>query len=190
MPLVATAPFTMEELRAWLRVSDASQDALLEIIGNSATETLERLTGRIFVERTITERRSGDGTTRLELTAYPVSTVSSVTEDGIAVAASSYRLDGPAGVLWRLNGVWIRGEGNVDVVYTAGWPLASVPGDVKRVALEMAKVIWDEWGGQAASVTSLAIGPASLTIRQAWPHHVATAIDALRRDSRVQPLVT
>jgi uncharacterized phiE125 gp8 family phage protein len=184
------APFTMEQLRRWLRVSDTSFDATLEEIGNAVTDEIERLTNRLYVQRTVSEIRDGDGGRRLELRRYPVSAVTSFTVDDAAVAAADYDLDKEGGVIWLLNGKRLtRGERNVKVTYTAGYVLADVPAEVTRVAREMAKVIWDEWQAGVISAASVNVGPASYVVRPGWPYHVMAALEGLRREVRAQAAV-
>jgi hypothetical protein len=61
--------------------------------------------------------------------------ITSVEEDGSAVSASDYTVNGEAGILRRLNGCW---SGQVIVVvYAAGFASDRIPSDLKQFAREL-----------------------------------------------------
>ena len=129
-------------------------------------------------------RLDGLGTSSLLLPELPVRSVTSVTTfdaDGnneTELVGNTDYIVGRAGILWRLsNYTWPRGHANVVVVYTHGWDLSEtvqgsgsgasdeierVPSDIRRVALELAKRLYQNASADAG-LTSRTLGNYSET---------------------------
>lgn len=106
-------------------MSDTSDEALLAQLINQASADIESRCNRTLTRETRTaEAYTGDGGKKLYLDLYPVTAVSSVTLDGVAV--TDYILTGKSGLLTREAG-WTRGLA-ITVTYTGGYQLEAVTG--------------------------------------------------------------
>lgn len=144
----ASEPLTLAEAKAWLKVDFTEDDALITSLISAAREAVENYTLQKLLPQTITEKydRLGDG---LELSAYPVLSMSSITytdEVGFlqSLATEQYVLDDfkrmptitPAnGVTWPTT---LEQANVVTVVYVAGYANASsVPAGIKNAILKL-----------------------------------------------------
>lgn len=133
----------------------------------------------------------GKGRQRLVLPEAPVWEVSEVIENGVTLDPADYTLDDGrqiTGMYLRKVGVttvpslinnyygstyptWYIGVGNIAVTYTHGWDVTEpptyerVPSSIRRVALSLAKRIYQNSGSTASTgaTTSLKIGTATET---------------------------
>jgi hypothetical protein len=99
---------------------------------------IERTVGTSFIARTVTDERHSGGYEAIVLKKPYVISVTSATEDGVAVT-DTLRAEG--GVLQRFAAGsytptrWATGTGNVLVTYQAGYS-STVPADIKEAALQ------------------------------------------------------
>lgn len=121
-----------------LHPADVGDDVTLEQIAEAVTADLERETGRVFVARALTDRIVGDGRPALVLRGYPVDSITTITEDDVAVASTEYRLDVATGLLWRESGVWRR-DAVIVVQYVAGYARTAVPSDVLALGVDLVR---------------------------------------------------
>lgn len=180
---------SLADVKPWLKlaVTDVQHDTVLDALCNAITEELEQATSRIFITRSITETLDGTGTSQMHLIGYPVTAVSSFTNEGTAVPTADYHLDSAAGILKRDSdvSVWEAGTANYAITYTAGYARASLPARVVQTGLELLRHRYADWAAGADTVTALSMGGQSYTPRSTWPYQVRDAIDALRHEYRV-----
>jgi len=81
----------------------------------------------------------GTGSTKLFLPNLPVSSITSVTVDGVLLDPTYYAL-AENGVLWRKYGTWTVGACNIEITYTHGY--AAIPEDVKGVCYRSASRLY------------------------------------------------
>lgn len=132
--------FTLAQLRALPDMSDATKytDALVLDAATYITAIIEREVGTSFIERTVTSEVHDGGTDSIVLKSSFVQSVTSATEDGVAVT-DDLRAEG--GVLRRFASGsytpvrWASGLGNVAVTYEAGYS-ATPPGDILKAAMQ------------------------------------------------------
>lgn len=150
------ALLTLAELRAAVGISDGSKDPQLQTIGDRVAARLAAAcrvpaagtAPPTLRQETLTETfRQGYGglcPVELLLARRPVVSVTSVTEDDVAVAAGDYEILASAGSLRRLCDDapthWLAAK--TVVVYVAGW--ATVPDGLKRAAEELARQYYFE----------------------------------------------
>ena len=127
-----------------------------------------------------------------------VSAITSLTEDGVslttvsvpgesqpyAAGSGAVLLSTPGKLLraeivsngygWSLQS-WSPGYGNVRVVCTAGWPLASVPDDLKECAREMTWIVYKE--GSRSGMDSLSDGGSAIQFIRTLPHLMQRTLD-------------
>jgi hypothetical protein len=147
-----------------------SVDADLEQLIEAASRIANRYARRHLAATNYTERLSGYGGDALLLRQRPVQSITSVHIDsnrlfGNDTAVTDYEADTPAGILYRYSG-WTRGRRNIQVVYRAGYELASVPEDLQGAVANVAYWLYRR-------VQENAIGIRSITS----PDGINTAID-------------
>ena len=127
---------TLAEAKTFLGIaaSDTARDALLESLIGAVSESVEALTGRIFVSRAVLAEPHEGGGNCLQLDHYPVASIQAVSENGRALDGEAYEPDLRSGILAK-SGRW--GE-TVLVSYTPGYGAA---GDVPR-AVKLACWLW------------------------------------------------
>lgn len=107
-------------------------------------------TGRDWESKERDELYPGMGGITLLLRHYPVTSVTSITEDGVTIDpddSNRIELEGAKGMLIRTTGSWIRTRRRViRVVYLGG---EKPPDDLQLAALEMSKFVWQSSGGHA-----------------------------------------
>jgi hypothetical protein len=123
------------------KVEDADARALLI---TAASDWVERYCQREFTQATVTETISPAGVARLILRRPPVTSITSVTLDDTALAATEYVLDPDGMTLWRgeagsgrRRSAWPAGVGSLVVVYVGGY--ATIPAQVKLATVETIK---------------------------------------------------
>lgn len=137
--MAVTDIVTVAEVKTHLNISasDTSQDTELAAFIEAVTPVVEHITGPV-VARQVVEKHDG-GCEAIVLRQPPVVSVTSVTEDGVTVAASDYTLS-DAGVLYRTSRVWLYGRGKVQVTYQAG--RSAVPASIALAAKELVRINW------------------------------------------------
>ena len=135
-----------------LGISGTAQDAQLDHYITAASLAAAQYCNRVFPAETVQDRfdltfprmrYGGDG--KLQLSRWPVISVTSITENGVVlVAETDYRLDAANGTLWRLSpttgNVTSWGTTPVLAVYQAGY--ASIPADLEDAAIRMIRTRW------------------------------------------------
>lgn len=127
---------TLANAKAWLGINQTTDDAILVRLISAASRMVLGEIGRgSLLSRSQTEHYNGVGGSRLMLRRWPVTAVSSVTVDGVAIAAQTAR---PLGAGWALE-PWdgtdpgrpqfidlfgyrfAAGRQNIDITYRAGY---------------------------------------------------------------------
>jgi hypothetical protein len=160
-------------------------DGRLLQAADGASAEIERQTGCVFVSRSCSEARHGNGRDTVLLKFRPIVSVSSVTIGGAAVLSTEYVIDADLGSLTLINGrVWTEGRKNVVLAYVAGWGAQdadTLPADVYRAGLDLAKAIYDELAAGVIAVTTVNVGASSMVLKTAdFPPSVKRVIDTWR----------
>ena len=185
MPLDANALVTLQAAKDYLRVTGTSDDAILELLINRASDLCETWCLRPLKERTLTNvRLIGPCTPRLPLLAVPVNVAEpiSVSVDGIAqlvwtaeadgdpadfdVVLASYHPEGSRGPdhLYRAAG-WAGSSAqpyNVLLTYTGGFP--TVPDDVQLGCLYIVQRLYRDVQKQLTDVVTVTTAAGGLTL--------------------------
>lgn len=132
----------LSDVKTYLGTTTTNTDAALTALITSVSATIENFCNRTFAQADYTDTYNGTGKSALYLREGPITAVSSVTVDGLAIpaAASStsygYVFDDSmlyiraGGTCERFN----KGVQNVTVTYTAGY--AAIPQDVNQACVE------------------------------------------------------
>lgn len=145
MSLSANAIITLADAKAFLHKQNIStDDDIIETVIEAVSATFQNEAGPDLKSVTYTaEVNDGTGKSFLYLPHYPVTTLTSVVEDGSTlVKDTDYFIDMDGGILEKANygcgyhsfsGRWTRSKGGVVVTYVAGY--ATLPADIKLAAL-------------------------------------------------------
>jgi hypothetical protein len=146
--------FTEAELKALPDMS-AETSARITAAAAWAVGVIERVVGTSFIARTVTDEAYDGGGDAIVLLKPYVLSITSATEDGIAVTDT---LRVRSGVLRRFSSTtsfvpisWAAGVGNVLVTYQSGYS-ATPPADIKEAALQATR--WHLLEGRANNVNS------------------------------------
>lgn len=133
---------TPAELKGLLRRPDlADDDATLSLCLRGATAVIDGYCGQLIGNITETVELLGGGSF-VTLPGFPVSNVTSVTENGTLLTEGSYQWT-TDGILTRLGGhVW---GSKVEVTYTYG--VGATPADIQLVCLSLAARYYLNPGG-------------------------------------------
>jgi len=148
---------------------ESYDDDLLDTLINAATKKCEDYCGRAFIQRAITENRIGDGGTLLKLNKRPVSTFTSLTDNGSALTVGdSFTIYYEEGILsrpvytdsWSGAIGWTKGS-KLTIVYIAGYAAtqaatqALVPDAVAAVLVAVANWYENRLGVKSQSVSGV-----------------------------------
>lgn len=149
---------TLADVKRHLGTAATSDDALLSSLITQVSSAVASRLSRELLTGARTETRDGNGKTKLVLNDYPVTAVSSVVVDGIAIPPApdvltpGYRFSSTA---ITLNGYcFARGQQNVELAYTAGF--AAVPEDVQLAVLDTVALAYKQRDHLDVSSKSLA----------------------------------
>jgi uncharacterized phiE125 gp8 family phage protein len=146
-----TQPVTLVEAKAWCKITNATEDALITALIVAATEKAEKFTNRVFVTRTITGYLSGLDRSQyevgyyLELRRAPLGSVTTVkvTEDESleTVSSDDYNVKETGGfpriVFEEVNESPDRVPYPYQVEFVAGYgAAAAVPEAIKAAIME------------------------------------------------------
>jgi hypothetical protein len=161
MALSLASLVTVAEAGAHLRLDSSTimtDTTLLEGLIDAATREVEDYTGRVFITKTITETRIGDGEVTLRLWKRPVTDITSVSLAGVALAGTDWIERLSIGRIYYNSGWTIDEE--VVVVYTAGYGAreaaqAACPEAVLAVKMLVASMYEDREGVKSQSISGI-----------------------------------
>lgn len=165
---------SLADAKAFLKISAASEDTVIENMINRASAFANDYTQRLLLSRVNTDYYDGDGTGTLILNQYPVTALSNLYDDvdrafgaGTAINVSTdVVLDNNNGLIRLFNQAVAFNVGilNVKAVYTAGYSLANVPASIQEaVLLYVANAYRSQYLGQRFGATSEHVGDRSTT---------------------------
>lgn len=117
---------TIDEIKTYAAITTNNQDALLKSLIPSCLAAIGSFCNRVFANRTVTEYRDGNGSNRMQLANYPVTSFTTLSIDGRNIPAS---VNGGAGYIVypgtrriMLNGYsFSQGNRNVILTFKAGF---------------------------------------------------------------------
>lgn len=188
MGITVTVPATVKKLttvaraKTELGISDSSQDTLLGLLLDEASDAIAVYCHRVWGRETVTETLPGTGRRLLGLSRTPLISITSITEDDVAITDYTIE-DAAAGALARDNGWWpsiaagwdpeayasqyilptARQRWRYAITYQAGYILPeetspTLPGGVERAALETIKAWWQARSGRDPALVAVAMG--------------------------------
>lgn len=168
---------------------DASITARLE----SASAIIESYCNRIFASETVTGEIHDGGSKSIFLRRPPITSVTTVVENGVTLAAADYAIYAQEGRLLRLSGgwpyQWYWKPRGVVVTYVGGY--VTIPFDVRLVCVRIAErafkaaAAWSEAPTGAGAVKSITLaGSDSVTYADSVTQGVAAVASPLTDEDR------
>ncbi len=146
------ALISLADAKLFLKITASTEDVIVGDLVNQVSQFINDYCGHPLLQATYTEFYDGDGTNELILRNFPVVSVTTIHDDPLRVfgadtakvVASDVMLEKGAGIvrLWNNGGYFNRGEGNVKVVYVAGYALASVPYSIQLAVRRLVAKIY------------------------------------------------
>ena len=122
---------------------------------DASTDLAETYVGQVLGRRTFTNELYDGGTEFIRIRNPKAISITSVTENGLAVSASNYVLDYTGQRLYRIGsgtlyatnsyGYWTQGMNNVSITYVAGY--VNPPMSAKQGVLEIIRHLWQTQRG-------------------------------------------
>jgi hypothetical protein len=155
---------TRANVKAELNITDGASDTILDLYISGASQAAAQFCNRTFPVETVSQqflpgphdRFVCNGVTPLQLSRWPLITVSSVTENSVALVVDvDYLVDAKNGQLTRIdssNGfprVWPNLP--IVVAYSAGY--ATIPADLEDAIIRMVTKRWSAKGRDAALIS-------------------------------------
>ena len=122
---------------------------------DASTDLAETYVGQVLGRRTFTNELYDGGTEFIRIRNPKAISITSVTENGMAVSASNYVLDYTGQRLYRIGsgtlyatnsyGYWTQGMNNVSITYVAGY--VNPPMSAKQGVLEIIRHLWQTQRG-------------------------------------------
>lgn len=148
----------------------ADPDGVFTYLIEGAGQAIKTYLGRALEEATYTNELydSPWGRTTLRLREYPVSAVTAVEENSVALVEGEGFQWYPDGLLARINGTrerrWQIGRKIIDVTYTAGYASGSIPDDIRNVCAQMVARVFKAGAAYAATPESIASAIKSVSL--------------------------
>jgi hypothetical protein len=144
-PATSTVLTDLASVQTELGLSGQDEAPYLNAQIAAASAAIASWCGRPFARETVQEVFRPEGCMQaLSLARFPVTTLTSVVEDGTTLTAADYELDAESGLLWRLSSdarvAWRARK--ITLTYTAGYLLPddggrTLPHDVQRACVLM-----------------------------------------------------
>ena len=171
------ALITLTEAKTHLNIplTNTNFDAELTDFLSVATDLVQGYADRTWETATVTEIQDGGSDTFL-LRSGPVTSVTSVTVDGVALAATAYTVNKPSGIVMTYSATreWSQ---NVTIVYVVG---ATVPALAKQATKEAVRHLWQTQRGSMGGRNPLGGEEYSAGMSFSLPRRVMELLDPIR----------
>lgn len=183
MSLSNYAIVTLESTKGFLKIDHDDDDALIEMLIETATKKTADYCNSQWVMREFVETHIGDGRTKLYLYKQPVAEIDSVIIDGVVYADYTERLSGG-----YLVGSWAK-EAEIIVTYTAGYIEWDSSADINTVIPEACLAVLDcvaDWYNNRMGLKTESVsGLGSVTYNDEFelPQSAKAKLSSLRKSS-------
>jgi hypothetical protein len=156
------ALLTLQEVQEWLPQASGNERLLQQAIDRA-----EARAARFCNRKGTFDSAARDhyftvpqGVRVIQLPSYPVTAVTTVTENAqetttSEVASTGYILDADAGLLYRDGTSWATGFEQVRVQYTAGYSASTLPDDLRDAMLDLVGWLLDRRGDRGVKQDSV-----------------------------------
>ena len=165
-PTTGTYLTTLANVKEMRGITGAQQDAVLTALIARVSTMIESRAGRIM-QTSWQEIRDGNGTSRMVLRHRPVISVAAVYmseeqvwDSSTLLAATAYKVDREAGILYRRNGGYLGATPqDVRIDYDSGY--GAVPLDVEHYAIKKVLEFFDQ--KDQLGITTITLKDGSIT---------------------------
>ena len=176
MSLGVNALVTLDEAKAFLKKTDDADLSVLELLIDGVSEQFNAATDRTLKTTTYTDLYlDGNGQPDIYLPNYPVTTLTSVYEDGTLLTeglTGDFVLYSSNNGAWlhKLSGTWLEGPKTIKITYTAGYGAVSpagspaLPQRVKTACLIQLGDFWQKFSHKSWGETARSLANQSVTI--------------------------
>jgi hypothetical protein len=183
---------TLDNLKEWLGLTGAQDDALLARMITAYSQYIKTFLAREVLSANYVEVRDGKPTGIMSFANYPVTAVASVTINGQSIPASPDNATMQFGYGFDAEQIWLVGYGfspwccygvgrsrrNVRLAYTAGF--ATVPADIEQALIETIGLRYREKDRIGYQSKSLAGETISFTMKD-FSASAQTVLNSYRR---------
>ena len=175
---------TLDEAKAYLEIAlvDTAFDDKIQILVNACSSSIAKFCSRILVTKANVEFHDGRRNNILNLSEYPVNSVSEVvinsqsdfTDANDIVDTDYYNIDNSKTALVFLSALQ-NGHRNVRVTYSSGLGTASgddLPWDLRFACLEYIKWLWKSEGDDRIGTSSKSKAGETTVYVQNIPQHI------------------
>ena len=171
------ALISLAEAKTYLKESTTDSDTIITDLVNEASAFCNKYCERHLLAKDYVEYYDGNGRDRLYLQNFPVITLTSLYNatsdrtfdaDSLVTIADDVLLNKEDGIirLWNNESYFLVAVGNVEVIYTAGWVLASVPNALKLAVKLLVATEYKLWQEQKFGLQSESVNSRSRTWRE------------------------
>jgi hypothetical protein len=136
-PATSTDLATLAVVKAALGIAGTGEDLTLPPLIARGSAAIATACNRVLVSETVEESLRNASQLGLTLDRYPVTSITTITQDGTTLAPTDFEADLSTGIVERLNGdrigCWSRGR--TVVRYVAGWSLETMPADIVQALI-------------------------------------------------------
>ena len=185
MAVAAHVPVTQAEIRDFLKIptGKTSMNDRLDKIADGVARAINDELGVTMINTAYTEIYDGYddfGQSRgntLFVDHYPIVTITTFTDDDVAVGATKYYTYNSEGKIVLKDGTFTADYQSIDIVYTAGHgaAAANVPDTLKLACYKWIKIIYD--GDVADFSQMLGEGSTAVMARERIPKDVANLLE-------------
>lgn len=158
-----TQIITATQFKAYAGITDSNSDTVIGYYCNAVTKFVNNYCKRDFLHQTYDVYLDGNGEVYLRNLQRPITTVTSITIDGVALnltteaANDNYFLYASEGKIYYGSG-FTAGNQNVRVKYNAGYLEAGMPADVVQACYLIIAAVWEKQGKTTALAESTPTG--------------------------------
>jgi len=190
MALNANAFVDLDTAKTYLKIplAELSQDSIVELWINAASDYLESATDRRIKEVALTQQYHGKNTNILLLDEWPIAAIPFpqvwVDQDSnfgapTLLDPTTYRIGDDGNSIVLLGRLFPNGFNNIQVAYTAGY--ATIPADLQNACLWLVTWYHRMRENQDIGRTGKSKGGETTTIMQSAPDDVKDAINRYKR---------
>ena len=181
MALRSNALCTVDQVKSYAGIEDNHKNESIELYINAASYMIDEYLGYDPETQTYTDQYyDGNGTKFLTLKARPITTLTTVLEDGDTVTITDFvKRD------WYIDGddyVFVRGNSNYKITYIAGYASTAMPPSITLACVKIAAVMLKEDGRTGSlGTSSISHGDGSRTFLEQTYDSIFESISPYRR---------
>lgn len=149
---------TIANLKQWLEINNTTNDVLLQRLVSSCSAFIQSWLNRSILQATYNEIYDGNGSDTLTLNNYPITSLLSVSVNGVAQNLlspgdfTSAAYDFTSEQLYGQFMIFNKGRQNIAVSYVAGF--ATVPLDIEQACIELCALKYKNLRNERIGVVS------------------------------------